>query len=261
VAFPLKSAGQRNYKILRDKVEHALNLVGLGGFEDRPATQLSGGQQQRVALARALVKEPDLLLLDEPLSNLDTKLRERMRAELKRLQRELGITTLYVTHDQMESVLLSDRIAVMNGGHILQLGRPGEIYDRPNSQFVADFMGATNLLNGTVRREVHTAALELVDTDIGPILCTFSKRMACGSRVVVSVRPENIKFAREGRPEDANAIDGRIKERSYYMGLVEYTVDVRGHELKVRSAADSAEINGDSTVRLKLAPEKCVAIG
>src|SRR5262245_35474260 len=226
VAFPLKAGGQRNFKILRDKVERALNLVGLSGFEDRPATQLSGGQQQRVALARALVKEPDLLLLDEPLSNLDTKLRERMRAELKRLQRELGITTLYVTHDQMESVLLSDRIAVMNGGHILQLGRPGEIYDRPNSQFVADFMAATNLLNGTVRREVHTAALELVDTDIGPILCTFSKRMACGSRVVVSVRPENIKFAREGRPEDANAIDGRIKERSYYMGLVEYTVDV-----------------------------------
>src|SRR5262245_12535879 len=261
VAFPLKSAGQRTFRILRDKVERALNLVGLGGFEDRPATQLSGGQQQRVALARALVKEPDLLLLDEPLSNLDTKLRERMRSELKRLQRELGITTLYVTHDQMESVVLSDRIAVMKGGRILQLGRPGEIYDRPNSEFVADFMGATNLLNGTVRREVHAAALELVDTEIGPILCTFSERMDCGSRVVVSVRPENIKLARENRPEESNSIDGRIKERSYYMGLVEYTINVRGHDLKVRSAADGAELNGDNAVYLKLAPEKCVAIG
>ena len=260
VAFPLKSGGQRNFKLLRDKVERALDLVGLGGFEDRPATQLSGGQQQRVALARALVKEPDLLLLDEPLSNLDTKLRERMRSELKRLQRELGITTLYVTHDQMEGILLSDRIAVMNGGRILQLGRPGEIYDQPNSQFVADFMGATNLLNGTLRSEVHAAAVEVVDTDIGPILCSFSGRTACGSRVVISVRPENIKIANECRPDEANLIDGQIKECSYYLGLVEYTIDVRGHQLKVRSVADGAEINGNSAVRLRLAPEKCIAI-
>src|SRR5262245_34405279 len=260
VAFPLKSAGQRNFKILRDKVERALNLVGLSGFEDRPATQLSGGQQQRVALARALVKEPDLLLLDEPLSNLDTKLRERMRSELKRLQRELGITTLYVTHDQMEGILLSDRIAVMNGGRILQLGRPNEIYDQPSNQFVADFMGATNLLTGTLRSEVHAAAVELVDTDIGPILCSFSRRMPCGSQVVISVRPENIKIAKENRPEENNVIDGRVKERSYYMGLVEYTIDVRGHELKVRAAADGVDINGNSAVHLRLVPEKCVAI-
>ena len=260
VAFPLKAGGQRNFKILRVKVEHVLDLVGLSGFEDRSATQLSGGQQQRVALARALVKEPDLLLLDEPLSNLDTKLRERMRSELKRLQRELGITTLYVTHDQMEAVLLSDRIAVMNGGRILQLGRPGEIYDQPNSQFVADFMGATNLLSGTLRSEARAAGVELVDTDIGPILCSFTERMACGSRVVISVRPENIKIAKEDRPEGNNIIDGRVKERSYYMGLVEYMIDVRGRELKVRAAADGADINGNSAVRLRLAPEKCVAI-
>ena len=260
VAFPLKASGQRNFKILRAKVERALDLVGLGGFEDRPATQLSGGQQQRVALARALVKEPDLLLLDEPLSNLDTKLRERMRSELKRLQRELGITTLYVTHDQMESILLSDRIAVMNGGRILQLGRPGEIYDRPNSQFVADFMGATNLLSGTLRSDVHAAAMEIVETEIGPILCSFSEQTACGSRVVISVRPENIKMAKGGQPVEANSIDGQIKERSCYMGLVEYTIDVRGHELKVRSSADGAEINGNGAVRLRLAPEKCIAI-
>jgi iron(III) transport system ATP-binding protein len=260
VAFPLKSAGQRNFKILRNRVERALDLVGLGGFEDRGATQLSGGQQQRVALARALVKEPDLLLLDEPLSNLDTKLRERMRSELKRLQRELGITTLYVTHDQMEGILLSDRIAVMNRGQILQLGRPGEIYDQPDSRFVADFMGATNLLSGTVRGEAQAAAMELVDSNIGPILCSFSRRMACGSQVVISVRPETIRITKESRPDESNIVDGRVKERSSYMGLVEYTIDVRGHELKVRAAADGADVNGDSAVRLRLAPEKCVAI-
>ena len=260
VAFPLKAAGQRNLRALRDKVERALNLVGLGGFEERPATQLSGGQQQRVALARALVKEPDLLLLDEPLSNLDTKLRERMRSELKRLQRELGITTLYVTHDQMEGILLSDRIAVMKSGRILQLGKPDDVYQRPNDEFVADFMGSTNLLSGILRSEVHAPAIAVVETDIGPIFCSFAARVAAGSQVIISVRPENIKVARETRPDEHNWFEGRVKERSYYMGMVEYTIDVRGCELRARSAADGAELNGDGTVRLRLAAEKCVAI-
>jgi iron(III) transport system ATP-binding protein len=260
VAFPLKAAGQRNLKTMREKVEKALHLVGLSGFEDRPATQLSGGQQQRVALARALVKEPDLLLLDEPLSNLDTKLRERMRSELKRLQRDLGITTLYVTHDQMESILLSDRIAVMNGGQILQLGRPDHIYDNPNSQFVADFMGSTNLLSGVIRKDVAAPAIEFVDTDIGPILCSFAVRAVSGSQILISVRPENIKIAAADAAGENNILHGRVKERSYYMGIVEYAVEVRGLELRVRSAADGAEINGNGDVRLKLMPEKCVAI-
>ena len=260
VAFPLKSAGQRNLNILREKVGRALDLVGLGALDDRPATQLSGGQQQRVALARALVREPDLLLLDEPLSNLDTKLRERMRAELKRLQRELGITTLYVTHDQLESILLSDRIAVMHGGRILQLGTPGEIYDRPASQFVADFMGATNFIGGRLRRDVRGESLELVDTEIGPLLCSFSRSMSGGSPVVISLRPEHIKITDQTRAGDNNGVDGRVKSRSHYMGLNEYLIDVDGHELKVRCAADGIEINGNSAVHLQLVAEKCVAI-
>jgi iron(III) transport system ATP-binding protein len=237
-----------------------LDLVGLSGFEERPATQLSGGQQQRVALARALVKEPDLLLLDEPLSNLDTKLRERMRSELKRLQRELGITTLYVTHDQMEGILLSDRIAVMNGGRILQLGKPDDVYERPDNQFVADFMGSTNLVRGILRKEVGAAALEVVETDLGPLLCSFAARLASGSRVVISVRPENIKIAKECAPDENNILEGQVKERTYYLGMVEYAIDVLGFELRVRSAADGAEINGNGTVRLRLAADKCVAI-
>jgi iron(III) transport system ATP-binding protein len=260
VAFPLKAAGQYSPKSMHDKVARALDLVGLAGFEDRPAPQLSGGQQQRVALARALVKEPDLLLLDEPLSNLDTKLRERMRSELKRLQRELGITTLYVTHDQMEGILLSDRIAVMNAGRILQLGKPDDVYERPNSQFVADFMGSTNILKGVLRKEVRAAAREIVETDLGPILCSFAAGLASGAQVIIFVRPENIKIAQEGAPAENNVLEGKVKERTYYLGMVEYTIDVLGFELRVRSAADGAEINGNGTVRVKLDADKCVAI-
>jgi iron(III) transport system ATP-binding protein len=259
VAFPLRAGGQHNSTIIGKKVAWALELVGLNGFAERPAPQLSGGQQQRVALARALVKEPDLLLLDEPLSNLDSKLRERMRAELKRLQRELGITTLYVTHDQMEGILLSDRIAVMNGGRILQLGKPDEVYERPDNQFVADFMGSTNLLRGILRKEVGAAALEVVETDLGPLLCSFAMALASGSRVVISVRPENIKITKDGASDENNILEGRVKERTYYLGMVEYAIDVLGFELRVRSAADG-EINGNGSVRLKLAADKCVAI-
>jgi iron(III) transport system ATP-binding protein len=260
VAFPLKAAGQRNLKSMRDKIARALDLVGLSGFEERPATQLSGGQQQRVALARALVKEPDLLLLDEPLSNLDTKLRERMRSELKRLQRELGITTLYVTHDQMEGILLSDRIAVMKGGRILQQGKPDDVYERPNNQFVADFMGSTNLLRGILRTSVRLPALEIVETDVGPLLCSFAAGSVAGSQVVISVRPENIKITKESTPGETNILEGRVKERTCYMGMVDYAIDVLGVELRVRAAADGAEINGNGTVRLKLAADKCTAI-
>ena len=162
---------------IRDKVERALDLVGLEGFEQRPATQLSGGQQQRVALARALVREPDVLLLDEPLSNLDTKLRERMRSELKRLQRDLGITTIYVTHDQMEGMVLSDRVAIMSAGQILQLGNPHDVYERPDSHFVADFMGSTNLITGVLLTRVERPSIEVVGTDLGPLKVRFIERM------------------------------------------------------------------------------------
>src|SRR5262245_46598663 len=136
---------------IRDRVMRVLDAVQLGELAEREATKLSGGQQQRLALARALVMEPALLLLDEPLSNLDAKLRERMRFELKRLQRELKITTVYVTHDQSEALALSRQIAVMNEGRIIQIGTPRDIYERPASQFVADFVGNTNFIDGVVR--------------------------------------------------------------------------------------------------------------
>jgi iron(III) transport system ATP-binding protein len=259
VAFPLRASG-RETKTIASKVSWALDLVGLSGFADRPATQLSGGQQQRVALARALVKEPDLLLLDEPLSNLDAKLRERMRSELKRLQRELGITTIYVTHDQVESIQMSDRIAVMNGGHILQIGNPADVYERPASRFVADFMGATNLIEGVLRKSVNGPAVGFVDTAVGLLQCTFSCALSEGTRVLVSLRPENIKFVPEKASTDPNVIRGRIKERSAWQGVADYSIEVGGFELRVRAAANGSSLSDTDAVQLELMPDKCVVV-
>src|SRR5438270_3576619 len=166
VAFPLRVARERKYSgaEIKDKVARALEMVRMSGYETRPATQLSGGQQQRLAFARGLVREPKILLLDEPLSNLDAKLREQMRVELKRLQKRLGITTVYVTHDQSEALALSDEIAVFSAGRIIQRGTPQDIYRKPMSQFVADFIGSANFLPGTVSESNPADGIVVVDT-------------------------------------------------------------------------------------------------
>src|SRR5882724_10624823 len=148
-AFPLE-VRRLPKKQIREKVMRVLHAVALEELVDRDATRLSGGQQQRLALARALVMEPQLLLLDEPLSNLDAKLRDRMRTELKRLQRDLNLTTVYVTHDQSEALALSHEIAVMNDGFVIQIGTPRDIYETPSNSFVAEFVGSTNFFGGTV---------------------------------------------------------------------------------------------------------------
>src|SRR5215203_2422453 len=152
VAFPLRVARDRKYSSaeVKDKVERALEMVRMSGYESRPATQLSGGQQQRLAFARGLVREPKILLLDEPFSNLDAKLREQMRVELKLLQRRLGVTVLFVTHDQVEALSLSDRIAVMDRGRVREVGPPRDLYERPATVFVRDFLGQTVTLRGRV---------------------------------------------------------------------------------------------------------------
>lgn len=220
---------------LRSRVDEALALVGLPGLGHRLPLQLSGGQQQRVALARAIAVRPAVLLLDEPLSNLDLKLREGMRLELKRLHRELGTTTIFVTHDQTEALVLSTRIAVMNQGRIEQVGAPPEIYERPRSRFVAEFVGQTNLLRGRVVGVTgRTVVVELAGGF--RVTCRADPDGDPGLRprqeVLVSIRPEQVRT--DAGPGSGAApspgdgvVDGRIADVVYLGGLVRYTVSLR----------------------------------
>src|SRR5262245_49096733 len=202
-AFPLE-VGDRKYSRtqIRDNVMRVLSAVGLDELADREATKLSGGQQQRLALARALVREPQLLLLDEPLSNLDAKLRERMRFELKRLQRELGLTTVYVTHDQSEALALSHEIAVMNEGELQQIGSPREIYEQPRNRFVADFVGTTNFIDGRVVSVEGRDGAYRVGTDLGELDAFSAEPLRAGDAVVLSVRPEDVILSEQPPASD-----------------------------------------------------------
>src|SRR5438132_5127739 len=196
VAFPLQvlRRGKRpRRQELRQRVERVLAVVKLDQLASRDATALSGGQQQRLALARALVMEPALLLLDEPLSNLDAKLREDMRFELKRLQRELGITCVYVTHDQTEALAMSNEVAVMRDGQVEQIGRPRDIYESPKTRFVADFIGTSNFIDGVV--EEKRPGGYLVRTDRGSLEVPSEHDHAAGAPVVGSARPEHIALS------------------------------------------------------------------
>src|SRR5438046_5190941 len=187
------------------RLAEGLRKVNLTGFESRYPGQLSGGQQQRVALARALVLNPDILLLDEPLSNLDAKIRVQVRAEIRKLQQELGITTIYVTHDQEEALSLSDRVAVMKDGRVLQVGAPKELYERPRTRFVADFVGTNNLVPGRV---TEWAGAELVvDTAVGRLRAVPSGPVV--DRCVLAIRPENVALDSRSAP-DGNLVRGRI---------------------------------------------------
>ena len=211
-AFPLEVGGRRySREQIRENVMRVLSAVQLDHLAEREATKLSGGQQQRLALARALVMEPALLLLDEPLSNLDAKLREKMRFELKRLQRELRITTVYVTHDQSEALALSHEIAVMNEGRIQQIGSPRDIYERPSNQFVADFVGTSNFIEGTVLRRESTTdgSCDVVRTEIGDVTVVPSRNCSPDERVALSVRPEDVELS-EARPEGRQRV-GRAR--------------------------------------------------
>src|ERR1700733_15083778 len=197
-AFPLEVGSKKYSKAqVREKVMRVMQSVQLDHLADREATKLSGGQQQRLALARALVMEPQLLLLDEPLSNLDAKLRDRMRSELKRLQRELGLTTVYVTHDQSEALALSHEIAVMNDGHVVQVGTPRQIYEQPRNQFVADFVGTTNFIGGTVTAVDDGHGRCLVASALGPLRVQASQGVAKDNAVTVSVRPEDVELSEQ----------------------------------------------------------------
>ena len=183
--------------------------------------RLSGGQQQRVALARALVLNPDILLLDEPLSNLDAKIRVQVRAEIRKLQQELGITTVYVTHDQEEALSLSDRVAVMRDGRVLQVGRPRELYERPGTRFVADFVGTNNLMAGTAR--AREGELVVVETALGLIRARPMGAVKAGEPCVLAIRPENVALGES--PAEHNRVPGRIGFASYLGNTLRYDIE------------------------------------
>jgi spermidine/putrescine ABC transporter ATP-binding subunit len=212
---------------IADKVSHVLKLVNLVGLEDRYPGQLSGGQQQRVALARALVLNPNVLLLDEPLSNLDAKIRVQVRAEIRKLQKELGITTIYVTHDQEEALTLSDRIAVVNLGKLLQIGTPRDLYERPHNPFVADFIGINNLIPGDVREINATEKRMRVQTKVGSLLCNSDEQFKPGDRCMVSVRPETASISEAvDSQKEFNCIAGTVSFASYIGNTIRYDVEI-----------------------------------
>ncbi len=218
VAFPLVYGNFRVPKSeVRRRVKHALALVQLEGLEDRPAPLLSGGQQQRVALARALVYEPKVLLLDEPLSNLDAKLRAEMRLEIRELVRKLNITTMYVTHDQEEALVLSDRIGVMNQGRLVQIGTPHDVYLRPINNYVAGFVGESNLLQARVDAGSSEFGSRIVSSPMGSLACLVPQQASTGQTVTVVFRPDELIVCKERNDQKQNVFTGRI-ERLAFLG-------------------------------------------
>ena len=225
VAFGLRMRKVPRLQI-RDRVDRMLDLVGLPGVEARTPDQLSGGQRQRVALARALVIEPTILLLDEPLSNLDAVLRKRMRYELRELQRRLGITTIFVTHDQAEAFEMSDRVALLNNGLVEQLGMPEELYDMPASRFVAEFIGEVNLVEGRIMHANGVSA----DIEIGNGITVPAKigrrSLKSGDRAYAMIRPERIDLSAD-RPNSGDAWEARITKRTFSGEQISFEVEAQ----------------------------------
>ena len=228
VAFPLQH-GQQKYprKVVEDKVMRALSLVQLEQYARRPAPMLSGGQQQRVALARAVASEPSLLLLDEPLSNLDARLREDMRHEIKSLVQRLETTTVYVTHDQLEALSMSDRLALLNEGRIVQEGAPREVYLRPADAFAANFLGRTNLLEGLLA----DSETGLVETRWGTLHCSRQASLVNGTAVTVGFRPESVVLS---TTPAADGLLGKVALASFVGDAVEYQINL-GDERIIRA--------------------------
>jgi spermidine/putrescine ABC transporter ATP-binding subunit len=232
---------------LKQRVGHALDLVGLPDLAGRYPRQLSGGQQQRIAIARCVVLEPRILLFDEPLSNLDLKLRLTMRKELRELQRRLGKTAVYVTHDQGEALALSDRIVVMSNGRIEQIGRPSEIYERPANTFVADFIGSSNLIDAAVVQA--DASATVIRTDHGLTLRAGPTTRAIGDRVVAMVRPERVRVIAEGESAHENRLNARVQEATYLGQDFHLHLDVEGKQslaVVTRGAAAHGLAPGDN---------------
>jgi iron(III) transport system ATP-binding protein len=239
----------------RRLIDDALDKVGLQHLRDRYPHQLSGGQQQRVALARALVYSPTVLLLDEPLSNLDAKLREQARAWLKRLQEELGITTVYVTHDQDEALALSDRIAVMSAGHMLQVGSPTEIYESPATAEVAAFVGRCNFLEASIAEVTSSAAVVTLAANGQSLTVETDQNVQVGQTVTVAIRPERLRLCAADSPvSSGNTLDTEVLTVSYLGSRYEYDVKLGDHVVQV--VCDRGGLSGP--VRLSVEPDACL---
>jgi iron(III) transport system ATP-binding protein len=259
VAFPLK-ARRFPKKEIRERVQRALELVGLTGLEDRPGPLLSGGQQQRVAFARALVTEPRVLLLDEPFSNLDAKLREQMRISVKLLQRRLNIAMLFVTHDQIEALSLSNRIALMNFGVIQQQGDPRLLYEAPVNEFVRDFVGKTLLFRGKVQTGNPAGQLAIALSGARDCVvfgrCYTPDGMKAGQSVFIGVRPEDVEILPAlGAAPPPGTIGGAVQATLFIGERIEYQVEVDGQGVAVIYGGRHKPIDDGNKVWLKLRPD------
>ena len=260
-SFPLE-VGAKKYSTaeIRTKVMRVLESVELAPYHDRDATRLSGGQQQRLALARALVMEPQLLLLDEPLSNLDAKLREKMRFELKRIQRELNITTIYVTHDQSEALALSHEIAVMRNGRIMQRGTPRQIYESPTSEFVADFVGSINFIRATVRDIDSSTGQIVLDSELGLLQAPANTEFSVGEAVQVCIRPEDIVLSDTPPQVDHhNHFLGSVHLKVFLGEVFDFQVKV-GEKIILARVHPSQKTPVGASIYVVLNPANCIVL-
>ncbi|KAA0698053.1 ABC transporter ATP-binding protein [Neorhizobium sp. P12A] len=260
-AFPLRVGRKRFSKLeIDEKVGRVLSVVALENFSGREATKLSGGQQQRLALARALIMEPRLLLLDEPLSNLDAKLRDKMRFELKRLQRELSLTTIYVTHDQQEALALSHQIALMSSGRIVQLGTPREIYEKPASHFAADFVGTTNFVDATVRGRDSESDAWVVDSQVGTLRVLNNDALKAGDKISLSIRPENVRLLEHvERDATGHLLQGSVDSKLFLGEFVDFQIDLGGTKLLSRAHPSLRTPIGEK-IYVDIQPEHCTLV-
>jgi iron(III) transport system ATP-binding protein len=255
VAYPLTIQRRPKDEVKR-RVSDVLKIVGLDGLEDRPAPKLSGGQQQRVAFARALVNEPKVMLLDEPLSNLDAKLRVQMRSEIKALQRRTNITTIFVTHDQAEALAISDQIAVMHGGKLIEVGAPHQLYARPTRRFTATFLGLTNLIDGRIVELHGDAQPGKIQTKKGLLSFIPAPGLKQDQAAVVSIRPENIPLFKDRPQLSENVLEGKVTEAIFMGDAYQCKVAVGDDILAVHTHPFNSVSPGEK-VYLQLDPASC----